>query len=795
MRRNLLKGTAIFLSIMLLTIGIVVGIGAIKKNKKEKTISTNPNLSQEEMTILTGLVSSITGSENLLGTLSIKSSSGDCNVVAEIKFQNTEEIALSCEVKGTYNKKTISASATYLNDVAYVNFYGTKLAIPVEEVASVVSAILDGTTGGDVTEIVNLDKLESILENVVEEKQPDGGTKVILTIPNLGEIIISIDESGLPSNINAEALKLGGQTYNISFEIRQVSENNISVKTDEYKVVRLNENGNQVLTCLMDIAKSGGSEIAGSLDVDGTKVDVSIYVNSKLEVMATAKLEGLEATIYYKQNKFYLDFLGNYMSVNATDVIKLFGDLFGADMSLPKFAVVSDNSFSINKNTITFKTDSTNKIISINVSGENFAGALAIRKSNKSFTVKTTATNLSYDYVKSAIVSGKKLIEASEYSANVNASLNGKQIEGQLYLQKDANFTATAVCFIGLVNGNAFNIYSIDGYVYLDTLGNKMKFSHSSLDTAYAFISDKFGFDYLTLKDFVDYLKASKITIEAGNIPSLSISCTLGDGNISLYNTYAKVEVNNVKIASTRVSGEVSIYPNETLYKNNFRNLNKALYTDLSKAEVALESAINSLTKSQANYSGYLSLALSSTNWILKKVDVDITTYYNKTSNQLSFKILLKGLPTSNLFTNYSPFAHNNHKAEITISGNNLTVKRTIKNFWSGVTTVETNKTFNLSSLQFNTLLDALGLTKVSSKFTPGTSISLSDDALFKSISATDSKLALNLKTGLKGFNIKKVSARMTYKNGYINNLNVAVNIGSNANSPLFTVALNIYSK
>lgn len=739
----------------------------------------------EESKLITSLITNITTADSVSGEV-IVNGTGTSNLTGKIYYDATQNSSLYADIEGRYRGKKISCTAGYKDGKIYIQYGSAKFCASTTDLMGVVTELIGGSTSGDFSSLLDIELLQDLLGGMEITDLENGYKNISLNIPDFTSVNITVTANGFPTQIKTGLLNIGGENVGLTIILDQKAKTVPTIDTTSYQNLILDQDSNQLIYTILNLINKGGVGISGNLNVGGNDVAfVDAIITSDLKIKVEITSEIVNACIYYIDNCFYIDALGNLLKVSFSDVTTFFNSLFGATNSsstLPTITMLNSTTLSVQDNTVSLCT-SDNQLIDALITGKNYSLDLVAYSYNQNFTLDTASyTSISATSIINMAKRSVNFANSDNYSFEFSGSLSGFNANLNGYIGKNEYGALNSLCVIGDIENQRFALYLTDGYYYLNTGSECVKFSTSCINELSSYISKIYGVSGFTYNDIVKLVDQLQLNALIKSEYRLLVETAYGDVNVYVYSSSVKLSTNALKIGYLTAKGEITIYSNSNYYSHYISEFNRSAYTDLSEA-TNVANALSSSMKAGTTFSGNITLVLDkilgiSINHTIVNISTTLTTRYS--GGNLYLKLQLDNLPTASTITPYSSICYTNHSCTLTIFGNSIKIYRTITNKFSGQTQVEVNKTINLNSLNPITLIsDVLGLKQsIVSKFTSSSTsnnISVNTDALFRSISFTDGTLGLNLTKAINGLNVSQFDTKIAYTSSGVNGIYVQV--------------------
>lgn len=739
----------------------------------------------EESKLITNLVTNITTADSISGEV-IVNGTGTSNLTGKIYYDASQNTSLYADIEGRYRGKKISCTAGYKDGNIYIQYGTAKFCASTTDLLSAVTELIGGSTSGDFSSLLDIELLKDLLGGMEITDLENGYKNISLNIPNFTSVNITVTAKGFPTQIKTGLLNIGGENVSLTIILDPKAKTVPTIDTTSYQKLILDQESNQLIYTILNLINKGGVGISGNLNVGGSDVafvDAIITPDLKVKVEITSDI--INANIYYIDNCFYIDALGNLLKVNFSDVTQFFNSLFGSSnssTSLPTITMLNSTTLSVQNNTISLCTTD-NQLIDALITGENYSLDLVAYSYNQNFALDTSCyTSISATSIVNMAKRSVNFANSDNYSFEFSGSLSGFNAKLNGYIGKNEYGALDSLCAIGDIEGQKFALYLTDGYYYLNTGSECVKFSTTCINELSLYISKIYGVSGFTYNDIVKLVDQLQLNALIKSEYRLLVETTYGDVNVYVYSSSIKVSTDSLKIGSMTAKGEINIYSNSNYYSHYISEFNRSAYTDLSETSNVV-SALSTSMKAGTTFSGNITLVLDkvlgiSINHTIVNISTTLTTRYF--GGNLYLKLQLDNLPTSSMITPYSSIGYTNHSCTITIFGNSVKIYRTITNKFSGQTQVEVNKTISLTSLNPTTLIsDVFGLKqRIVSKFASSSSsnnINVNTNALIRSISLTDNTLGLSLTNAINELNVSQFDTKIAYTSSGVNSIDIQV--------------------
>lgn len=769
------------------TLGCVL-YSSYAKMKNSENAPTTEKTQSAENNFLVSLINNVTTAESLGGDLKLTSQSGNTNITGKIEIANDEGINAKVVLDGEFENTNLDLTAYYLTDTLYVNYKNLNLSFNVDDVMTALSGLLDGTTSGNLSDLLNMETLQSALTDMKTTELSSGGQKINLSVPYIGDFQILTNPNDVPIFISATNVNLNNDNYNLSLSLNTKA-NPFTIDTSIYTTIDVNGYA-EMVSSVVKVLTQGGANFKGTFTSQSlnSTIDLELTINDQLEALLTANVNNTNINIFYSDGYVYLDLFNNLLQVSVSDCWKLIKYYFDSDFELSL----------IDKNTIQLDTSIGAFEFGLDINNANIDG---IYINSNGFNIDLTNTNklrsinfstlnakkISFNDLTTTIDRCIDLLTAKEYSIEIDGSVNNISLRGNVYvgLNKTKSDLET-FAFNGFINGKNIGLIYKENYYYFHYDGTKVKFSSECVSDLYAYFTEKTKINYIDFDDILEFLNQTTTKIQIKSCARLSLVSGTTELAVLLRDRVAEFTANNISVGENKISASADIYAGSSTFKAYITNLNANSYIDLSNTTNTVKAVANSAKLSKANYTGYLTLGIS--NYNAYTVQVDLKTTYS--DGKLKLVATLSNLPTTLAVTDYNSTGYKNHKATVTLYGGQLTINRTIQKRFSGTTLTETSKTYKFNEINTSILKDLFGfsnfvmnkITKATTK-TSNTSFNLS--SLLQGISTTDNSFSL-LTSSLKTFGVDNVNAKITYEKAYLKGLTLEASIKN---------AFNVYLK
>ncbi len=732
-----------------------------------------------EQTVLNNLITNITTAEKMSGTVNVFSSDQKVNVKLYLHFANTATgIRLSADIMGKFNGTEISAQLTYLNGIAYLNAYNTKIKVSTSDAFGLVTQLLNSGTNNELTSVLDTDKLLEAVNGMTTEEQADGSQVIKLTVPNLCTLSVWATANGVPKTASITNLTVGAQNINVNAIFTPTSNSEINVNESEYSPIEITQETTNIISNILEVAKNfNGVELSGNISVKGlANIETTVFIDKSLTLKAILNCSGITATIYYKNKNIYLEFMNNCIKLTASELLQFLNDTLGIGVgSTLNFSVVND-SVVLNENTITFAVGE-DCVVGAHATGNNYVadlvaykyyGTVSVPEIGNYQTVTLKDLNVIYNQF-------KQLATAKEYSFDFEGTVSGKSVFVNGYISTKKNFSGVnSFALKGTFNGNYIGFYYCNNYYYININNAKAKFSSACATQMYEYIVNYAGVGIADGLDIVKFINKYAVNLNYYGGNTFSLETSVGSATLVLRGNFADISLNNLQIAGISASGSIK------LYEGNKLNLlsgvgNIESYTNLSSTTSLAKSIANTLKQDGRSLSGYLYLTTEKIE--LLKIGVKVTTYYSNATP--SIKIELTNLPTSAFVSNYSSLLYYNSRTTITLTPTAVKLEHKITNIFTTISKTDVNSTYSYGELTTEVLAKALGIKQslINKVSDSQNSSSLNIGELCNGIALTNKQLSINLKNGLSSLGCTAFDAKINYKNNLVTSININAEI------------------
>ncbi len=745
----------------------------------DATIDSTPKTLATEDNSLVSLIQNITTAESLGGNIRLTSDSGRTNINGEVQVFNDGELKIQANVNGKFENTKLSINAYYLLDTLYLNYQDLRLSFAVSDTISALSGILNGATGGELSDLLNLETLQSALTDMKTSELSSGGKKIAVTIPYIGDFQIITNAKNVPIFISASNINLNNDIYHLSVNLNTKA-TTFELDTSIYKNIDINDYS-EIITGIVNIISNGGATFKGTLSTPFTTndIDLELTINDKLEILLNANIDNTNLKLFYSDEKVYLDAFDNLLCVTVEDCLKLIDYYFDEPI---KLSLVDTNTLSFDTSigsfTIGLNIEETN-LEDIYFDGEGFAFDLHKANRTKQIEFSTNnAQNVSANNLINTIDKCSKLLSAENYSIEINGTVNNLAFKGNTYFELNKTQTGlNSFAFVGSFNNTNLGLVYTDGYYYFTYADAKVKFSSECVTDLYNYFTQQTTVSYIDFESIVAFIDDITTKLSFSSNSKLSMISGNSEFSILLRDSMTKINANNIKIGENTLTLSANVYADNTSYKIYVNSIEKSSYIDCSKTNDTIKAVTNSSKLSSGKYSGVLSIGIYNCDVFNIKIDVK-TTYSNG-----KFKLVanLSNLPTTIGITKYNSLTYKDHKATLTLENGKISIQRTIQKRFSGSTLTEIDKSYKFNEINVSILQDLIGFSNGTMKTitknasSPSTNkINLS--SLIKGMEIADSSLSVLTKS-FGAFGITDFRANIEHKNSYVTSLSLDVAI------------------
>ncbi|MBP3631145.1 MAG: hypothetical protein J6J23_06655 [Clostridia bacterium] len=740
--------------------------------------SNNSNASKiiaNENNFLVSLIQNVTTAESLGGDLKLTSESGKTNISGRLELVNDKGLKLKASLNGTFERNKIDLTAFYLSDTLYLSTADLRLAFKVEDVITTLSNIFDGSTGGNLSDLLNMETLQSALTDMETTDLSSGGQKIKLSVPYVGDLQIITNAKSVPIFISATNINLNNDCYNLSINLNS-NINPFELDTTIYTEVDVN-GYSEIIASIVKIITEGGATFKGTLTTPfaTNDIDLELTVNDKLEILLTANIDNTLINILYSNKKIYLDVFDNLLSLTLDDCLNLIDYYFDEKLTL---SLIDKNTLQLNTSigafTIGLNINETN-LDGIYFNGQGFTADLYNTDKVKSISVSTlNAKQVTASDLIATIDKCIDLLSASKYSIEVNGTINNLSVKGNAYVELNkTKSTINNFAFVGKLNSASIELFYTGSYYYFGYNDIKVKFESESVNELYNIFFQKTNTQYVDFETIINFIDETITKIDFSSKSKLSLISGNTEFSVLLRDSMTKINAYNIKLGENLLTVSANIYPNNSNYKAYLSSLSSSDYTDCSKTTDTVKAVTNSAKLSNAKYSGSLSIGIYT--YDIFKINIDLKTSYS--NGKIKLVANLSNLPISTAVTKYNTLTYKNHKATITIENGRLSIKRTIQKRFSGTTITAIDKTYDFNDIDLTILQDILGLSdgtmKLITKNANGTSTNkINASSLIKGMQVADKSLSILTKS-FNALGITDFRANINHDNNYVQSLKI----------------------
>ncbi len=754
------------------------GYANMKQQELEKQ-RTNVDAGNNEF--LTSLVQNITTAESLGGNVSLKSTSGRTNISGIVELSNSGGIKAHATLNGYFENTDIELVAYYITDTLYLTYENMNISFNVEDTISALSSILNGVTGGSLSELISLETLQTALTDIKTTELASGGQKVEISVPYIGDLYIITNAKDVPIFMSATNVQLNNDVYSLTVNLNSESKP-FTVDTSIYSHIEVN-NYSEIISSIVKIITEGGATFVGNIISENLPypIDVELTINKELEILLSLQLDNVKAQAFYSGDTIYIDLFNNILSTSVDDLMKLINHYSSTTTSNFELKVIDKSQLELNTSigsfTIGFDIQNSN-LNNIYVNGAEFTIDLqnigTVKEINFPYE---KAKNISYQSLSSTIDKCINLISANKYSIEISGKINDLQISGNCYAELNQNKTSIKnFAFCGRLSGKTLSLYYTDDYYFLSYNGTNIKVSSECVNDLIDYFSNETQVDYIDFNDVIDFIKNTAIKLQINSSSSLSLVNATSSISALLRDNVAEFSATNICIAENILSVNAKIYTNSTAFKTYLSTLDKCNFTDCSKSDDLVKIVANTAKQSSASYTGNISIQLIP--FEIVNVGIDLNTYYQ--NGKLKLVANLTNLPRQTVLTSYNTLTYKNHKATVTIYNGKINIVRTIEERFTNTTRIETNTTYNLNQINIDTLGEIMGLSAYSLGLIKNSSSNsnfvIDSGALAKGIEKTDTSLILSTDI-FKTIGLSEVQTKLYHDSKHLTELVVDCSI------------------
>lgn len=681
----------IFVSLFVGTATCVVVNGYSEYQKK---LAETPAIEvAAENTVLTSLASNILNSESYSGQISFTDNLNKTDLSGTFSYINKDGISAQIKLNGHVNAFKINADIILLNNQIYLEFNGSKFKLSTNDIMLAVNAVISSINTGAGSDLSEIDTsaLTSLLSDIVTTEY---GSHYIITatIPNLCSIYIKTNTEYIPNQILVNNINLGGAIYTLNITASQNKVDINPVETNNYFNISPALN---YISPVINTFTQGNLSLGGTLDINGTKINIRAYYNSKTKLISgNIKYGELKLDYQFDGKYIYINLYSNIYKFTIDEVIDLINDLNLTQNSTE--LNISNLLENININP-TVKND---KLTACVVSYKTITFDFEIGKTLYIPTPFNTEDCQSATDLKNLITSYKNII-STNYSIDLALTYNDISINGRAYIGIDNNFKGiNSIAFEGKINNFDTMIAYTPTTSYLKLGENKIKLENSALKEVLNTLFEMLGKNGTAISNTLDLdiSLLNNITLDGRKI-------TFSKDNI---NIQLNSHQNSYRLTANidGVHFSLNLLPNSTTYSYIVKNINANDFKSFDEIPNLLNAIKNTLNLKTMHYSGNIDIKILGITY--KNIGVDI----NINQNINCYEIVLSNLPTDSIVTYLKTSCYKDQTSKITIQNNNVSIYTTVTHRLTNKTTCITNKTISIDDFSLDNLYDIMSMKK-----------------------------------------------------------------------------------
>jgi len=647
-------------------------------------------VSEQENNALTSLASNVLSLDSFGGKFTL-TDNNSTNIVGNFTLENSCDLAVCLNLKGTSGNLVFDAHVTYLNESIFLEINGIKAKLSSTDIETTINCLLNHIESSSGEQLPELDT--SALTNILGEIktiETDTGAQLSTSLPNICDLFVQTDKDYIPTQILATNIAVADHPFtlnikcNSGFGINEINE-------DEYYSLSPLVNH---LEPTLNMLSEENLGITAEINLAGNKILVKSQFSKNNGLSGNVEFGNLKMDFQVKNDYILIDAYGKVFKISSADLLEALGGLALApaiDTNLEDFFTYFKIVPTVNDNYLT----------ALDLTYDQISAHLEFGKTYfKPITIKEDNTKSIKD-LKNLLTSYTGLI-SNTYSLDLNFVQDNISISGKAFIAQ-GNLNLEKIYFSGKIVGVDCSIIFENGTAYCDLDGNKFKISASSVEKVLEIILTSASSSTQDSLSTLDITYLSELTFLEdidfeGN--TIILKTDNLEAKITAYSGFYRA-----KVSLPTASFSATIHTDNT-YSYISKNFDASKYADFNNVPNLVSAITKTFNQNYLHFNGNLSFDLFEHN--IKNIGLDLKIY----KNEKKMVVTLDNLPVNPVLTYLNLTHYKNQTCKITISENTVNIYTTVTHNLTNKVYILANKTLAISEFSLDNLYEIMSLRK-----------------------------------------------------------------------------------